>query len=167
MSRILNHFNADCLDPITDLQIASATDAGRKAVRVRCKGTPSLGSWSDGAMSSPSSATGIKHTGSDSELTMQSHSMSSPTWSISTENGNKYNNQLHYYSEYGWPEGWEDTTSERNSHFEVGDFHDPAEESPSVVHASAIMQPPNGIVINDQSVQVLSNHTGIVESAHR
>lgn len=30
--------------------------------------------------------------------------ISSPTWSISTENGNKYNNQLHYYEDYGWPE---------------------------------------------------------------
>lgn len=26
--------------------------------------------------------------------------------SISTENGNKYNNQLHYYDIYGWPEAW-------------------------------------------------------------
>ena len=27
--------------------------------------------------------------------------------SISTANGNKYNNQEHYYSVHGWPEGWE------------------------------------------------------------
>lgn len=28
-------------------------------------------------------------------------------WSISTENGNKYNNQLQYYEEHGWPKGLE------------------------------------------------------------
>lgn len=42
------------------------------------------------------------------ELASEFSSTSSPTstWSISTENGNKYNNQLHYYEEHGWPEGW-------------------------------------------------------------
>lgn len=34
-------------------------------------------------------------------------SLSSPTWSISSENENEYyNNQLHYYEEHGWPEVW-------------------------------------------------------------
>ncbi|KZP29620.1 hypothetical protein FIBSPDRAFT_884671 [Athelia psychrophila] len=45
---------------------------------------------------------------SDSIVEPASDSISSPTWSISTENGNKYNNQLHHYEKYGWPEqpGW-------------------------------------------------------------
>lgn len=42
------------------------------------------------------------------ELPSEYSPISSPT-SISTENGNKYNNQLHYYEVHGWPDSdWQE-----------------------------------------------------------
>lgn len=46
-----------------------------------------------------------------------SDSDESYAYSISTENGNKYNNQIHHFERFGWPPGWEF----RNQYTQLGD----------------------------------------------
>lgn len=52
------------------------------------------------------------HESSDTEL-------AGSECSISTENGNKYCNQLHYYDAYGWPAGWEGQAPTSSSRLSV------------------------------------------------
>ncbi|KZP32140.1 hypothetical protein FIBSPDRAFT_944696 [Athelia psychrophila] len=59
---------------------------------------------------------------SDVELAPEYSPISSPA-SISTENGNKYNNQLHYYEVHGWPE-WRENSPLAQILRDISESHD-------------------------------------------
>lgn len=134
--------------------------ASRTAAGIHCK--IDLGPWSDSAPPLDMSA---HHIDDDFEPYTESLPTPSPTWSLSDpigEYGFEYNNQLHYYEDFGYPEfeglRWGGSTSEQNSQVGVEEVATSAMESPSMNHAPTGMQPPISITIDDKGVQVSSDY---------